>query len=398
VTTVVFCGPTLSAGEASTILPAGVFLGPAAGGDVYRAAQRKPASILLIDGYFDHRLSVWHKEILWALTHGVRVYGASSMGALRAAELAAFGMVGVGRVFQLFECGDLEDDDEVAVVHDEAEQGYRLRSEAMVNIRVTLEQARRAGALSASAEQRLVQHAKSRFYPERSFTALLAAAPELGLTEPEVADFRGYLRTFGRVDQKRRDAVEALERARDDEQQGSRPEPPPFRFSYTNAWHVFRQKNDPSHAPSAKQDPAEVVTASSDPDPSPEAEGQEQLVAAPPEVAEHVWAEALERALALVLAVDDDEVGQDELQAESEKFRRVRNLLDQEEALAWMQRNGLNVEMFSSLIRDEVLIERYRRMARRLALLQVESASRLDAEGVIQGRPSPRDTPHDQDH
>jgi hypothetical protein len=115
-------------------------------------------------------------------------------------------------------------------------------------------------------------------------------------------------------------------------------------------------------------------------------------------VAEHVWAEALERALALVLAVDDDEVGQDELQAESEKFRRVRNLLDQEEALAWMQRNGLNVEMFSSLIHDEVLIERYRRMARRLALLQVESASRLDAEGVIQGRPSPRDTPHDQDH
>ena len=37
----------------------------------------------------DTRLGV---EVLYALANGVRVFGASSMGALRAAELHAFGM------------------------------------------------------------------------------------------------------------------------------------------------------------------------------------------------------------------------------------------------------------------------------------------------------------------
>jgi hypothetical protein len=39
------------------------------------------------------------------------------MGALRAAELHTFGMVGVGRVFEGYRDGVYEDDDEVAVVH-----------------------------------------------------------------------------------------------------------------------------------------------------------------------------------------------------------------------------------------------------------------------------------------
>ena len=45
------------------------------------------------------------------------------MGALRAAELHAFGMRGVGRIFEAFRDGELEDDDEVAVVHGPAEPG-----------------------------------------------------------------------------------------------------------------------------------------------------------------------------------------------------------------------------------------------------------------------------------
>ena len=57
--------------------------------------------------------------------------GAGSIGALRAAELEAFGMVGEGRIFEAYRSGVLEpydtpfeDDDEVAVVHAPAELGY----------------------------------------------------------------------------------------------------------------------------------------------------------------------------------------------------------------------------------------------------------------------------------
>ena len=96
----------------------------------------------LIAGAFGQSLSVWHKEILFALEQGIVVLGAASMGALRAAELDRFGVQGVGEVYRLFSSGALEDDDEVAVMHQPREQGYSPLTCAMVNIRATLARAR----------------------------------------------------------------------------------------------------------------------------------------------------------------------------------------------------------------------------------------------------------------
>ena len=62
-------------------------------------------------------------------------FGASSMGALRAAELHTFGMRGVGEIFERYRDGVLEDDDEVAVSHASADHAYRELSVAMVNLR-----------------------------------------------------------------------------------------------------------------------------------------------------------------------------------------------------------------------------------------------------------------------
>ena len=81
---VVFLGPTLSVEDARRELDA-LYLPPVAQGDVYRIARQKPFAIGIVDGVFDRRPAVWHKEILWALAQGVHVLGAASMGALRAA-------------------------------------------------------------------------------------------------------------------------------------------------------------------------------------------------------------------------------------------------------------------------------------------------------------------------
>ena len=79
---------------------------PAKQGDICRAVQeRGPDAVALIDGYFEQVPAVWHKEILWAMKLGVQVYGASSMGALRAAELQQFGMIGVGKIFEAYVSG-----------------------------------------------------------------------------------------------------------------------------------------------------------------------------------------------------------------------------------------------------------------------------------------------------
>ena len=134
---VVFLGPTLAVDDARAVLDAH-YLPPAAHGDVFQAALRRPRAIAVVDGVFERRPAVWHKEILFALSEGIHVYGAASIGALRAAELDAFGMRGVGEVYRAYADGTIEDDDEVAVAHADAEYGFRALSEAMVDVRATL--------------------------------------------------------------------------------------------------------------------------------------------------------------------------------------------------------------------------------------------------------------------
>ena len=132
---VVFAGPSL----AGTAAPEGVTLAPpAAAGDLYRAARAGARVIGLVDGVFEDRPTVWHKEILWALDRGARVLGAASVGALRAAECAAFGMEGIGRVFAAVRDGAIEDDSDLAVIHAPGALGWHPLTEARVNVRATL--------------------------------------------------------------------------------------------------------------------------------------------------------------------------------------------------------------------------------------------------------------------
>ena len=131
---VVFLGPSLPAAKARRIAPCRV-LPPARAGDVLAVLPERPLAIALVDGLFDTTPSVWHHEILLALDAGVAVFGAASMGALRAAELAAHGVVGVGRIFRWVRDGVIDDDAEVALLHGDAEHGYRPLTLPLANVR-----------------------------------------------------------------------------------------------------------------------------------------------------------------------------------------------------------------------------------------------------------------------
>src|SRR5690349_21723621 len=92
---VAFLGPSLPAIEARRLAPGVELLPPVCQGDLSTAVEHhRPRAVLIVDGEFSQSLSVWHKEILHAIHLGIRVLGASSMGALRAAELDRFGMEG----------------------------------------------------------------------------------------------------------------------------------------------------------------------------------------------------------------------------------------------------------------------------------------------------------------
>jgi hypothetical protein len=235
----VFTGPTLSPRVARGELDA-VYLPPASQGDVYRATLARPRAIGIIDGFFDQVPALWHKEILWAMRQGIAVFGSASMGALRAAELAPYGMTGVGKIFEAYRSGELEDDDEVALVHGPAETGFRPASEAMVNIRATLAAAEAQGAIGRETHGALAALAKSMFYPERSYAAMLERGAREGLPAKELESFREWL-PHGRVDQKREDALAMLRAMREHLETHSAPPRVSYSFQHTKFWDQLVQ-------------------------------------------------------------------------------------------------------------------------------------------------------------
>jgi hypothetical protein len=172
---VAFLGPSLPAAAARRLRGVRV-LPPARAGDVLAVLPARPLAIALVDGLFDTTPSVWHRELLAALEAGVAVFGGASLGALRAAELSAQGVVGVGRVFGWYRDGVIDDDGEVALLHADAEHGFRPLTVPLVQVRAAAEAARAAGELDARAAAVLIRAAAGLHYTERSWAAVLAAA------------------------------------------------------------------------------------------------------------------------------------------------------------------------------------------------------------------------------
>ena len=164
----VFLGPSLDLETAQSILPHAYYHNPIECGDIIRLLRLEPKKIIIIDGLYETVPAVWHKEILLCLELGIEVWGAASMGALRAAELHHFGMKGFGLVFKAFKAGVLQDDDEVAVLHQSAANKFKPINEAMVDIRITCKQAFLDKVITREEKKALIDYCKAQFYPYRS--------------------------------------------------------------------------------------------------------------------------------------------------------------------------------------------------------------------------------------
>ncbi len=349
----VFTGPTLPPEEGKTLLDA-VFLPPVSQGDVYRATRERPWGIAIVDGFFGRVPAVWHKEILWALAEGIHVFGAASMGALRAAELAPFGMEGIGEVFAAFQNGELTDDDEVTIAHGPAASGYRAISEAMVNIRFTLKAAVEAGVVGEGTRRELLARAKSTFYPHRSWAGLLREAAEASespeapetLETREITALRAWL-PDGRVDQKRADARALLAHLASRRESEPGPKQVSFRFQHTDGWEEARRQ--------AGSRPLDT-DAGADTFP-PDAlldelrhDGERYRIERE---------RALGRALGLEVArLHGLALPPEALAEKVEDFRRVRGLHEPEALAAWLAAQGLTPEGLFRLVRDGSLAGR----------------------------------------
>src|SRR5512136_196033 len=203
---IVFLGPSLEREAAEAILPAD-YRTPDKRGDLLHAVEEGAEIICLIDGVFHQESAVAHREILAAIKKGVRVVGSSSMGALRAAEMDTLGMMGIGKIYQMYKSGELESDDEVALVFDPS-SGMAL-SEPLINIRFTLRRAEDSGIIDTGAHNALLAAARSVFYPQRTYRTIVYQAGD-AIDEKTREQFLQWVKTNA-CDQKRDDAVAALE-------------------------------------------------------------------------------------------------------------------------------------------------------------------------------------------
>ena len=350
---VIFTGPTLSAVDARTVLDAD-YRPPAAEGDVYRAARGRPQLIGIIDGYFERVPSVWHKEILWAMSHGIHVFGAASMGALRAAELDAFGMEGIGAIFEAYRDGSLEDDDEVAMAHAGPEFGFKAVSEAMVDIRFTLGRALDEGVIGSETYAALESTAKALFYPDRNYALIVERAAGRGAAEDELRRLREWL-PAGRASLKRDDALAMLHAIRARLATGLEPKRVQYAFENTSMWESAWRLADGADQSGSVQLEAILEEL--------RLEGERFLDT---QQAATLRSLAIKHSYVEGLAETDGQVA-----VAATRFWRAQHVAGEEARDEWMRANDLDERRMSGLLDDEA----------RVAWIKSQAA--LDTSGYI---------------
>ena len=217
----VFVGPSLP----QALRPAGRFdwRPPAVAGDLIALAEAPPGRLCLIDGLFDSQPAPWHKELLTLMSRGTIVFGAASMGALRAAELDRFGMIGVGAAYRAYRDGRLTGDDEVALIHATIELDWVPLSVPMIEVRATLIAAVRARLIDPGRARAIRALVREIHFCDRDWPAMARACRSEGLAELDLIDQLAALH----VPLKQRDALDCLNVAVRWNKPVPRPDPPP---------------------------------------------------------------------------------------------------------------------------------------------------------------------------
>ena len=204
---VIFLGPSLSREKARKILDADYRL-PAKKGDLLQLILKEVNIVGLVDGYFLQDYPPTPIEVYNLVRkRNVKVFGSSSLGALRAVELGKYGMIGIGKIFRLFRDGILESDDEVAVTFTDY---TNYKSEALIDIRYNLFLAQKYNIIDNSTGRSILKVSKQTYFPYRTYEDILdkckSKYPEIN---SKIESFRGYILN-NRKSLKERDAVRLL--------------------------------------------------------------------------------------------------------------------------------------------------------------------------------------------
>ena len=209
-------GPSLDVQKARRIFDAD-YRPPAKKGDLIGLlSESKDADSMivgLIDGLFLQDYPPTPIEVYQLVRkRNTLVLGAASIGALRAVELERFGMIGIGKIFELFKLRKFTADDEVAVTFNEETQ--YLQSEAMIDIRYNLLIAFKKGVIDEYARRTTAKVAKSMYFPDRNYADIIN---ETQRRFPHLSASMKFLQSFiakNRRSLKEKDAVRLITHAK----------------------------------------------------------------------------------------------------------------------------------------------------------------------------------------
>lgn len=200
---IIFTGPSINHKEAHRILEA-TYKPPVKRGDILKIINTHPKIIGIIDGVFHQQPAVAHKEIMKALKEDIIVVGGASMGALRASELDSLGMIGIGSIYQKYASGEIESDDDVAVIFDP--DTYEQLNESLVNIKYNLQKAQNKKIITKTEYREMISIAKETYYPYRTYKKIFKNTT---LSDETIKDLNNFLDKCDDI--KYNDAVSVLE-------------------------------------------------------------------------------------------------------------------------------------------------------------------------------------------
>jgi TfuA protein len=154
------------------ILPEAQVSSPIARGDLALDIRNGIGVVIIIDGTFHQNLAVAADEIMTALRSGIKVYGSSSMGAMRASELRDFGMIGYGQIYEHILTSPTFRDDFLAQTFHEHRGTLRASSYPYIDFYMNLLTLERKKLIKKRDAQRLLELYGKVYYPERCWPTL----------------------------------------------------------------------------------------------------------------------------------------------------------------------------------------------------------------------------------
>lgn len=190
---IIFLGPSLTIERAKTILDAD-YRKPAKKGDLLQLILRDTEIVGLVDGFFLQDYPPTPIEVYNLIRKkGTILYGSSSLGALRAVELSKYGMIGVGKIFNLFRKGVLDSDDEVAVSFTDYSN---YKSEALIDIRYNLFLGEKNSVINKETKKYITRVSKDTYFPYRTYDDILDKCKQRYPSNSfYIERFREYIKT-----------------------------------------------------------------------------------------------------------------------------------------------------------------------------------------------------------